>query len=204
MHAYPHALPAQVGCEFVGPARQTIPHPLQFCGSFVVLTDVVPLHRVGVPPEQPLTHPVPSQTGVLPVQLTLQPPQLGDWVMSVSQPSSGFEEQWADTPRLGNGPLGQRPPQTVASMLRPDKESLHLADRLVRRTHCDAACGSIGVRCQEEATTGRGIATGKIGQLVGESLKAKVHAKPRRILLEEAAYGGDLFSRDCLAYLHGA
>ena len=39
-------------------------------------------------------------------------------------------------------------------------------------------------------------------EFVRKSLKAQIDAKPRGILLKEAAYRSDLFRCGCLAYLH--
>jgi hypothetical protein len=67
---------------------------LQFCGSVALLVQVEP-HRSGVPPEQPVTHAVPLQTGIPVEQEMLQPPQLGDWDVSVSHPLPGIPSQSA-------------------------------------------------------------------------------------------------------------
>jgi hypothetical protein len=88
-------LPVHVGVELLGPAGQTLPHVLQFWGSLVVSEQVVPLQRVGLLPGQPLTHDVPSQTGVEPLHLTLHAPQLGDWVVFASHPFDGAPSQLA-------------------------------------------------------------------------------------------------------------
>jgi len=67
---------------------------LQFCGSVVLLVQVEP-HRSGVPPEHPVAHAVPLHTGIEEPHVTLQAPQLGDWVVSVSHPLSGLPSQSA-------------------------------------------------------------------------------------------------------------
>jgi hypothetical protein len=96
LHPQPQALPLHEVVEFAGPAGQTLPQPLQFCGSSVVFTHVLVLVQyVGVDPEQPLTQLVPLHTGVPPEQVTPHPPQLGDVAVLVSQPSSGPPVQWA-------------------------------------------------------------------------------------------------------------
>jgi hypothetical protein len=83
----------QMGVPFAT-MGQALPHMLQFCGSLVVSVQV-PLHRVGLGGMQPLTQLVPLQSGVLPPQVTMHAPQLGDLLVSASQPLSGFPSQFA-------------------------------------------------------------------------------------------------------------
>jgi hypothetical protein len=81
-----------VGVEFVGPAGQTLPQPLQFCGSLVSSTQAVP-QSVGLGAMQPFSQLVPSHCGIELGHVTLQPPQLGEVEVFVSHPSSGLLEQ---------------------------------------------------------------------------------------------------------------
>jgi hypothetical protein len=61
MHANPHVGAAHVGVECAGPAGQMVPHPPQFCGSFVSLTHAASLLQYVRPalhdtPHMPATH----------------------------------------------------------------------------------------------------------------------------------------------------
>ena len=92
VHAKPHALPWQTGCEFAGPAGQTLPQVLQLVALLLVSTQL-PLHSESDPLGQPVLHWPPAHTGVVDGQALVHEPHVAGRVMSVSQPSSGLPSQ---------------------------------------------------------------------------------------------------------------
>jgi hypothetical protein len=94
LQANVHLLAEHVGCALVTVFGQASPHPLQSLALLVVSTHV-PLHRMGVPVGQPDTHVPPAHTGSFAGHTLLHEPQVPGFVMSVSQPSSGFPSQSA-------------------------------------------------------------------------------------------------------------
>jgi len=94
LHVKPHSLTAHVGCAFGTELGHVTPQPLQSFALLVVSTHV-PLHSVGVPVGQPDTHVPPAQTGSFAGHTLVHDPQVPGFVMSVSQPSSGFPSQSA-------------------------------------------------------------------------------------------------------------
>jgi hypothetical protein len=94
LHVKVHWLLAHVGCALATLFGHASPHPLQSFALLVVSTHV-PLHSTGVPVGQPDTHVPPAHTGSFPEHTLLHEPQVLGFVMSVSQPSSGFPSQSA-------------------------------------------------------------------------------------------------------------
>jgi hypothetical protein len=94
LHVKVHALLTHVGCAFCTLFGQASPHPLQSFALLVVSTHV-PLHSVGFPVGQPDEHIPPAHTGAFAGHTLVHEPQVPGFVMSVSQPSSGFPLQSA-------------------------------------------------------------------------------------------------------------
>jgi len=94
LHVKEHLLFAHVGCAFCTSFGQESPQPLQSLALLVVSTHV-PLQSVGVAVGQPETQVPPEQTGSFVGHALVHEPQVAGLVMSVSQPSSGFESHWA-------------------------------------------------------------------------------------------------------------
>ena len=92
LHVKVHLLLAHVGCAFCTSFGHPSPHPLQSLALLVVSTHA-PLHSVGVAEGQPVTQVPPAQTGSLVVHALVHEPHAAGFVMSVSQPSSGFPSQ---------------------------------------------------------------------------------------------------------------
>jgi hypothetical protein len=93
-HVKVHAPLAQAGCELAGPAGHTVPHALQWSGSEVSSTHVLP-QRSGVPDGHPVTQEPLAQTGEVEGHAFVHAPQCSGPVTSCSHPLSGLESQSA-------------------------------------------------------------------------------------------------------------
>ena len=83
----------------LGSAVQSCPQEPQFFASDLTSTHIVPQTSGKVPPQVNAHWAVPvvsEQTGAVAGQAMPQPPQLGEFARSASQPSSGRGEQWAN------------------------------------------------------------------------------------------------------------
>jgi hypothetical protein len=94
LHVKVHWPLAHVGCALVTSFGHPSPHPLQSLALLVVSTQV-PLHSVGVVAGQPDTQVPAAHTGSFAGHALVHEPQVAGFVMSVSQPSSGFPSQSA-------------------------------------------------------------------------------------------------------------
>jgi hypothetical protein len=76
------------------------------------------------------------------------------------------------------------PAQTLPAELRPHKQPLDLADAITYFSHRDAPSNSGIFNGQKQAAAGRGVITGKFGELFFEVLKAEIDLKPCRVFFE--------------------
>jgi hypothetical protein len=96
----------------LGSALQSCPQVPQFFASDLRSTHMVPQISAVAPVQFDVHFAVPvavEHTGADPAHATPQPPQLGEFARSASQPSSGRGEQWANPVRQAVGGTEQTP-----------------------------------------------------------------------------------------------